>query len=456
MPGRDPNTILHAMASSHQRSPSSHSDSDTDARSRWALAFSSRRSTSSGDFQASASSPRAHPPVFDSAEDEQYSEAASSLPPHASSQLALGPPLMGEAYVLFTFHPENTKAAYSFRLFRRRPSTSTHSAGTYSDTFDGIRDDTALLSDMLLSPSASGRSLSISQSHPHIFADRSVPNNRAPPPRPILDVRSAIISGATNANVSDDEDTFVSGGLPASQSSRSGENTPRALSPTSANRSILTMLLARERVDSTASNATARPPLIPSIPEAPSRGSLSEQHDDVAPRDPIPPKPRRRIPDEEEGDPLLVDGYSHNFYGSSSVGGSPPAFTSPPSLFPSTPHERFIASAKSRIISASKFATPKVMKEGVLTTFQALPAVLLGLLLNILDGVSYGFIIFPAGAIFGGFGSLGVSMFFLTYVLSHSFCFFHADSTRRPLIGRWYRNLCIPLAGARLPVLHHP
>ena len=44
----------------------------------------------------------------------------------------------------------------------------------------------------------------------------------------------------------------------------------------------------------------------------------------------------------------------------------------------------------------------------------ALPAVLLGLLLNILDGVSYGMIVFPASGVFAGFGGTGVSMFFVT------------------------------------------
>ncbi|HEV7736626.1 MAG TPA: hypothetical protein VGO47_04545 [Chlamydiales bacterium] len=46
----------------------------------------------------------------------------------------------------------------------------------------------------------------------------------------------------------------------------------------------------------------------------------------------------------------------------------------------------------------------------------SLPAVVLGLLLNILDGLSYGLIIFPATAPFESFGSTGASMFFVTYV----------------------------------------
>ncbi|EPQ26044.1 uncharacterized protein PFL1_06497 [Pseudozyma flocculosa PF-1] len=48
-----------------------------------------------------------------------------------------------------------------------------------------------------------------------------------------------------------------------------------------------------------------------------------------------------------------------------------------------------------------------------------LPAVILGMLMNVLDGVSYGMIMFPASyPIFSNFGGDGVSMFFLTCVLS--------------------------------------
>ncbi|EIW78004.1 hypothetical protein CONPUDRAFT_109324 [Coniophora puteana RWD-64-598 SS2] len=48
----------------------------------------------------------------------------------------------------------------------------------------------------------------------------------------------------------------------------------------------------------------------------------------------------------------------------------------------------------------------------------ALPAVLLGALLNVLDGVSYGMIIFPAAGVFAGLGGMGVSMFFVSAVIA--------------------------------------
>lgn len=50
---------------------------------------------------------------------------------------------------------------------------------------------------------------------------------------------------------------------------------------------------------------------------------------------------------------------------------------------------------------------------------RSVPAVILGLLLNILDGVSYGMITFPTSTpIFAAFGGDGVSMFFVTCIIS--------------------------------------
>ncbi|KAI0821728.1 sulfate transporter family-domain-containing protein [Trametes gibbosa] len=49
---------------------------------------------------------------------------------------------------------------------------------------------------------------------------------------------------------------------------------------------------------------------------------------------------------------------------------------------------------------------------------KSIPAVILGTLLNILDGVSYGMIIFPAAGVFYGLGGVGVSMFFITAIIT--------------------------------------
>jgi len=76
------------------------------------------------------------------------------------------------------------------------------------------------------------------------------------------------------------------------------------------------------------------------------------------------------------------------------------------------------AGAKSIYASASKL-TWREAAEASMEPIRLLPAVILGLLLNILDGVSYGLIIFPTSyPIFSDFGGDGVSMFFVTCVIS--------------------------------------
>ncbi|KZT04035.1 uncharacterized protein LAESUDRAFT_658528 [Laetiporus sulphureus 93-53] len=61
---------------------------------------------------------------------------------------------------------------------------------------------------------------------------------------------------------------------------------------------------------------------------------------------------------------------------------------------------------------------PRDIKNLATIALTSLPAVLLGTLLNILDGVSYGMIIFPATGVFSNLGGTGVSMFFLTAIIS--------------------------------------
>ncbi|KAF8882992.1 sulfate transporter family-domain-containing protein [Infundibulicybe gibba] len=65
-------------------------------------------------------------------------------------------------------------------------------------------------------------------------------------------------------------------------------------------------------------------------------------------------------------------------------------------------------------ISVSPTKVKNLLRNGV----KSLPAVLLGSLLNVLDGVSYGMIIFPATGVFADLGPMGVSMFFVSTVLA--------------------------------------
>ncbi|OAX35963.1 hypothetical protein K503DRAFT_696020 [Rhizopogon vinicolor AM-OR11-026] len=67
------------------------------------------------------------------------------------------------------------------------------------------------------------------------------------------------------------------------------------------------------------------------------------------------------------------------------------------------------------LIGESHKLSPQELGYSIL---KSLPAVLLGTLLNILDGVSYGMIIFPAFGVFDGLGGMGVSMFFVSTLVA--------------------------------------
>lgn len=60
--------------------------------------------------------------------------------------------------------------------------------------------------------------------------------------------------------------------------------------------------------------------------------------------------------------------------------------------------------------------SPTRIRETVQVALQSIPAVLLGMLLNILDGVSYGMIAFPSTGVFSDAGGMGVSMFFVSTI----------------------------------------
>jgi sulfate permease, SulP family len=60
-----------------------------------------------------------------------------------------------------------------------------------------------------------------------------------------------------------------------------------------------------------------------------------------------------------------------------------------------------------------------IWENGVVDTVHRIPAVILGLLLNILDALSYGMILFPLGQpIFEKLGSDGISMFYVSCIIS--------------------------------------
>ncbi|BEJ14864.1 hypothetical protein CspHIS471_0406310 [Cutaneotrichosporon sp. HIS471] len=66
--------------------------------------------------------------------------------------------------------------------------------------------------------------------------------------------------------------------------------------------------------------------------------------------------------------------------------------------------------------SLSKYSAKELARMAIREPVKVLPAVVLGLLLNVLDGVSYGMILFPVSKYYPDYGSLGVSMFFVSCI----------------------------------------
>lgn len=91
---------------------------------------------------------------------------------------------------------------------------------------------------------------------------------------------------------------------------------------------------------------------------------------------------------------------------------SPPATSAPHHAIPilthiasasSPPSKSFFSRTANRLTSALEpLQKRKTYNDVIKDAASSFPAVILGLLLNILDGVSYGFIMFPTGSIFAG------------------------------------------------------
>ncbi|KAF5375834.1 hypothetical protein D9615_008236 [Tricholomella constricta] len=96
--------------------------------------------------------------------------------------------------------------------------------------------------------------------------------------------------------------------------------------------------------------------------------------------------------------------------------------SSPVSLSAPPDHPRHAIAPKPTSVgvdlSASLMYAMEIVPHILAVSVKSIPAVLLGCLLNILDGVSYGMILFPGTGIFSDLGPMGVSMFFLSTTLA--------------------------------------
>jgi hypothetical protein len=116
----------------------------------------------------------------------------------------------------------------------------------------------------------------------------------------------------------------------------------------------------------------------------------------------------------------------------------------------------FIADLYSPLGEAQPVNKPhrwRQMQEIATTGFSAIPAVMLALLLNLLDAISYGIIIFPASSSLlpSSASQSGISMFFARYERALSPFWRTTKQTNAmasvPLFRKWYTLLVALLSG---------
>ncbi|KAJ7021466.1 sulfate transporter family-domain-containing protein [Mycena alexandri] len=125
---------------------------------------------------------------------------------------------------------------------------------------------------------------------------------------------------------------------------------------------------------------------------------------------------RPTLSDRQDSLPSTITSFGDLLPASIAEEVEPPSPQSPPQQPPteSTPLLSTRASLKPQTIKTLQSLAATTLKQAG----RALPAVVLGCLLNILDGVSYGMIIFPTSAPFADSGPMGVSLFFVSCVVA--------------------------------------
>ena len=102
----------------------------------------------------------------------------------------------------------------------------------------------------------------------------------------------------------------------------------------------------------------------------------------------------------DETAPLLAQANGHTVYGTTEARAALEAQHRPPGPFS---RKAFLGRTAARAKHVARTLTSKnTYVDLTKDAASSFPAVILGLLLNVLDGVSYGFIMFPTGAIFSG------------------------------------------------------
>ncbi|KAG8968392.1 hypothetical protein FRC03_007589 [Tulasnella sp. 419] len=286
-------------------------------------------------------------------------------------------------------------------ILSRRGSSST--AKSYSDNQDGIRARTAFLADLPYRlPSMTHISASIPSSH-------SGPNLISALPK---DKQKSVEGPSIDSH---ENSLKVPGEVPAALPTvQERDSSNRSRSPSPPNPSGLSILMARDKSRSPRDSPERQSAKLSDdkkLLEAPSvvvlRPDGMSSSSDISTPTTIRPNGF-----DSEQTPLLSNSVHEHTYGPYDY------IDVPPKAFLPRVHERVNTRLHALSRQMSPLAHLSTYKNGAVEAVHCLPAVILGLLLNILDGVSYGFIMFPAGAIFSGFGGLGVSMFFVTTIVA--------------------------------------
>uniref|UniRef100_A0A0L0NU14 Sulfate transporter sulfate bicarbonate oxalate exchanger sat-1 n=1 Tax=Candidozyma auris TaxID=498019 RepID=A0A0L0NU14_CANAR len=121
------------------------------------------------------------------------------------------------------------------------------------------------------------------------------------------------------------------------------------------------------------------------------------------------------LPDEADSTTPLVDKHKKFYVDEESFGEAGPAFGS---LGPDASWSGRLEQGP-QLEGVPHVAAKTPLRKQLLRPIQYLPAVFLGVLLNVLDGLSYGMIMFPIGeALFADMAPAGLSMFYISTVVS--------------------------------------
>ncbi|KAK4687198.1 sulfate permease, SulP family, partial [Tremellales sp. Uapishka_1] len=180
---------------------------------------------------------------------------------------------------------------------------------------------------------------------------------------------------------------------------------PKSIVPGSVGQSgpsALTMMMEKKRPDGPSSS--------------PSPSNLPDTSDEAT------PMPRKAVLAEEDESDAESSSFRNYLAGEVNTNDLETANESTPLLGSGGHKPGFGGKVKADVKWAqariAKITPQDIVRECVQEPVKALPAVILGLLLNVLDGVSYGMILFPANIYFPDYGSIGVSMFFTSCIIS--------------------------------------